>query len=132
MVSEYFQQKKCKVKQGYPSWSFLTICTYLAVPLYKSINVSTRESFNPSWPGGGALPLPTLGFFCRNFFLGNFSFTKTILRIIIFCITHYGKLSKSWFSTIFKKNYNGRADLPPPRSLCNSGSPDQLGLREAI
>ena len=66
---------------------------------------------NPSWPGGA--------FLLQNQFW----------ELLFLCTTHYGKLSKKWFSTIFQIFLmGGRICLPPPRSLCNSCSPGQLGL----
>ena len=49
---------------------------------HKKMLFFVKFRLNPSWPGGGA-DLPPLGFFCRNFFLRNFSFTRPTLTIII-------------------------------------------------
>ena len=56
-----------------------------------------------------------------------------MLRVIIFMYyTLWQTLKKMGFQAYFKKNYNGggQIDTPPPRSLCNSGRPDQLGLTD--
>ena len=56
-------------------------------------------------------------------------FYKTKLENYYFYVLHtMANFQKCCFSTIYQKNYNGGQICPPPRPLCNSGSPGKLGL----
>ena len=80
----------------------------------KNCNIFSKNYINPSCPGEGQI-CPYLGFFRRNFFVRNFSFSKPILRINIFMYyTLWQILKKIGFQPYFLFVQMGGHICPPP------------------